>query len=149
MKHITLFEGWRQTEMDFKMTPEKFGKEVDKSLEMDTQSAVAHLADIFRSNPELKSDREAIAHMKRFHQKFGAELSGETPPAATAAPEISLEDWSALIQGFSGLPKDFASTLGSEVLTRVMKEIPSIKKDPSYMRELTKFSSVIKSSVGL
>ena len=127
MKHITLFEGWEQTEMDFKMTPEKFGKEVDKSLEMDTESAIAHLADILRSNPELKSDRGITPHMKRFHQKFGSQLSGD-PYAAPAASEMSLEDFKALVKGINGLPNGASKEHAFVFLNKIINEDPRIKK---------------------
>lgn len=153
MKHIRIFEAWGQTELDFSMTPEQFQQAVEDAMATKSpKDALSYLKKVMDQNPHLRKDpmsaRALTPLVKSLTSDDHTALKNEFSSAKSSMP-ISLEDWSALIQGLSGLPKDFAATLGSEVLTRVMKEIPSIKQDPSYMRELTKFSSVIKSSVEL
>ena len=135
------------------MTPEQFQQAVDHAMATKSpQDALSYLKKVMDENPHLKNDPMSVRALTPLVKSLTSDdrmsLKNEFSSAKPSMP-ISLEDWSALIQGLSGLPKDFAATLGSEVLNRVMKEIPSIKKDPSYMRELTKFSSVIKSSVEL
>jgi len=78
MKHIQLFEGWQQTEMDFKMTPEKFEQEVDNAIAtMSPVDAVRHIRNILKDNRHLQHDLSAIKSLKKAAEYVDTSLSQE------------------------------------------------------------------------
>jgi len=61
MKHIQLFEGWDQTELDFKMTPEQFQQAIaDAKRTKSPADALRSLGTIMNANPHLKNDPTSL-----------------------------------------------------------------------------------------
>ena len=64
-------------------------------------------------------------------------------------PQMSLEDWKALIQGLIALPGDLGVDLGSNDLARAVEAMPEIKTNTDYKKELVKFTEMSKTRLGL
>ena len=59
MKHVKLFEGWEQGEIDFKMSSEQFQKAVDHAMATESPADTARIIKkMFDQNPHLKDDIE-------------------------------------------------------------------------------------------
>ena len=145
MRHIHVFEGWEQTEMDFSVKPEVIGEIVDKHIAggSTVEKAAEEINQILNNDPELKGNNEVRMHLKRFHEHFFSPGRKEVDKKHP----ISLEDWRALIQGLSALPKSMAADLGSMVLSKAIEAMPTLKKDPSYLKEMKPFSDLLKSDL--
>jgi hypothetical protein len=72
MKHIQVFEGWKQTEMDFSVKPEVIGELVDKHIAAGStvEKAAEEINQVLNNDPELKGNNEVKMHLKRFHDHF-------------------------------------------------------------------------------
>jgi hypothetical protein len=61
MKHIQLFEGWDQTELDFKMTPEQFQQAIADAMQSKSPAdAMRYLKKVIDDNPHLKNDPTSL-----------------------------------------------------------------------------------------
>ena len=61
MKHIQLFEGWDQTELDFKMTPEQFQQAIADAMQSKNPAdAMRYLKKVIDNNPLLKNDPTSL-----------------------------------------------------------------------------------------
>ena len=159
MRHIKVFESWEQTVIDYakdyKMTPEQFQKVVDHTMQTKSPAdAMRSLKKFIDDNPHLKKDPTVMKVLAPLVNSLTDDDKGvlkndfetQNKAALDKKHPISLEDWRALIQGLSALPKSMAAEVGSKVLNQAIEAMPTLKKDASYMQELRVFIEVLRSA---
>jgi hypothetical protein len=112
MKHVKLFEGWEQGEMDFKMSSEHFQKMVNAAMQTKSPADVARLIKAtIDQNPHLTNDVENMRALnvvvKDLTDDEKEVLKNEFDPAgaekrnqATAAKQAKLKAASDLLDSF-------------------------------------------------
>jgi len=112
MKHVKLFEGWEQGEMDFKMSSEQFQKAIDQAMATKSPADAARLIKVMiDQNPHLKDDVENMRALNVMAKTLTDDdkemLKNEFDPAgaekrnqATAAKQAKLKAASDLLDSF-------------------------------------------------
>jgi hypothetical protein len=145
MKHIHVFEGWNQSEIDFSVKPDMIGKLVDKHIAANTfDQGIKDIRSVLDTQPDLKRNREVMMHAKRFTDHFSDQMPDNAKASSEWSPKqpaIGLEDWKSLLQGIAGLPEGPSTESAIKFLADAIKAMPEMKKNPAYMRELAKVHS--------
>ncbi len=124
MKHIQLFEGWDQTELDFKMTPEQFQQAIADAMQSKSPAdAMRYLKKVIDDNPHLKNDPTSLKALAPLVNSLTDDdrmvLKNEFDPAGAEARMKSAANQQAKIQAASDLLDAFESgQIGREDFVR-------------------------------
>jgi hypothetical protein len=130
----SMFEGWEQTEMDFKMTPEQFQKAIEDAMATkSTADAIRSVKKILDENPHLRKNVEGMRAamlaisplVNSISPEERAALRDELDPAGAASRKQLALGKQAKIQAAADLLDSFES--GQIDREEFLKEIAGVR----------------------